>query len=488
MRCDRFVLLVAGIMTACPGDAADTGGTGATVTTAETTTGSTAGTTEGSGETSVPTSGDLPDSSSGELGGSTTAGTDTGETGGPGETGATTDETTGAVLPEVHTLLITDMNRHHVEMHGGWGPHLRGLMRASDDALWFTADKGEDVLHNREILYFRRGAGEAEWTAMGGQLHADVIQQNVASVLVGDTILSYGVNVSAHLLEECYLIVGDPAMRACNTVHISGQPYMTPDNSNYIGAAVLGAGWRIVWWTVVGSNGGPGAFYYIYNYGGGWNGPVVTDLAPYNDIGYVHAMSTVDARLMLAGQTFTGKYPDGTYNAVVAEVTPGDPIAFVALASGAPDLAAQTAADLWLDRASGAVHVLAATDDGAVRYYQRPGDAAWADHTAPLHVFPDSYRARFMRSGDGPLHVVRGSGSGSGVEVLRAATSAVDVAVDWAAAEHFAVAPPKDGFLAPSALYVESPTYQEAPVGGLNFAMCGQYKVSDGEVWQGVLE
>ena len=486
MRRGMFVL-VAGFVTACTGDAADTGGSATTVTTAGTSTGTT-----GMGETWVPTSGDLPGSSSADTGESTGTGEATSATGetssGSTEASEATGATTGVVLPEVHTLLITDMNRHYVEMHGGWGPHLRGLMRADDDALWFTADKGEDVLHNREILYFRRGAGEPGWTAMGGQMHADVIQQNVASVLVGGAILSYGVNVAAHLLEECYLVVSDPTMRACNTVLISGQPYMTPESSNYVGAAVLGAGARIVWWTVVGSNGAPGSFYYTYNYGGGWNGPVVTDLAPFNDIGYVHAMATVDGRLMLAGQTFTGKYPDGTYNAVVAEVTPGDPVTFVALASGAPDLAVQTAADLWLDRTSGAVHVLATTSEGAVRYYQRPGDAAWADHTAPLHVFPDSYRARFMRSGDGPLHVVRGSASGSGVEVLRAATSAVDGAVDWAAAEQFAVAPPKDGFLAPSALYVESPTYQSVPVGGLNFAMCGQYKVSDGEVWQGALE
>lgn len=468
---------------ACPGGGDATSASGASTGGGANEATGTPGTTE-PGETSAPTSGEAPGSSSGA------AGTSTGETGDTGETSDTSSGagTTGMAVPEVHTLRITDMNRHYVEMHGGWGPHLRGLMRADDDALWFTADKGEDVLHNREILYFRRGADEPAWAVIGGQLHADGIQQNVASILIGGAILSYGVNIAAHVLEECTWDVADPAAHACDTVLISDAPYMTPGNSNYVGAAVLGDGWRIVWWTVVGVDGGAGAFYYTYNYGGGWNGPVVTDLAPYNDIGYVHAMSTTDGRLLLAGQTFTGKYPDGTYHAVVAEVTPGMPVAFTELASGAPELTAQTAADLWLDRASEAVHVLATTDAGDVRYYQRPGGAAWADHTAPLHVFPDSYRARFMRADDGPLHLVRGSAGGSGVEVLRASTDAVDGAVDWASAEHHAVAAPADGFAAPSGLYVESPTYQAAPVGGLNFAMCGQYKVSDGEVWQGSLE
>jgi hypothetical protein len=452
--------------------------------------GTSSDTTAGTTEIPGPTTGDVSIGSSDATGVTTFASTGTSETGVPSTstTGSTTEFTTGEVLPGVHTLRITDANRHYVEMHGGWGPHLRGLMRATDDALWFTADKGEDVLHNREILYFRRGADEPAWTAVGAQMQLGGIQQNVASVLIGDVIYSYGVDIAAHLLEECTWSVVDPAAHACNAVLISGAPYMTPASSNYVGAAVLGDGWRIVWWTVVGENGDPGAFYYTYNYGGGWNGPVVTDLAPYNDIGYVHAMSTLDGRLMLAGQTFTGKYPDGTYNAVVADVTPGMPVAFSELASGSPDLAAQTAADLWIDRASEAVHVVATTGDGAVRYYHRPGGAAWADHVQPLHVFPDSYRARFMRAGDGPLHLVRGSAGGSGVEVLRAATSAVAEAVDWAAAESFAVVPPGEGFAAPSALFVESPTYQTAPVAAVQFAMCGQYQVSDGEVWQGVLE
>jgi hypothetical protein len=464
-----------------PGDETTGGSTGGSGSTADLPT--TAGPGDPTTTTSPPATASTDTSTSG-----TSADPDTG-TSTAGTTSEGSEGTTEAPLPTVETLLITDLNRHHLEMHGGWGPHLRGLMRAADDAAWFTADKGEDVLHNREILYFRRGPDEPAWAMVGAQPHADGVQQNSASILSGDVIYTYSVNTGAHLLEECYLVVSDPTTRACNTILVSGMPYMTPPNSNYVGAAVLGDGARIVWWTVVGDNGGPGAFYYTYNYGGGWNGPVPTNLATYNDIGYIHAMSTTDGtRVALVGQTFTGKYPDGFYNAVVADLTPPDPVAFVDLAGGAADVAALSTADLWIDRASGAVHVLATVTGGAVAYYHRPAAEPWAAHAQPLHVFPDSYRARFMRAGDGPLHVVRGSAGGTGVEVLRATGDAVDGAVDWATAQEFAVPSPGEGFAAPSALYVESPTYQTAAVGAVQFAMCGQYQVSDGEVWQGRLE
>ena len=43
-------------------------------------------------------------------------------------------------------------------------------------------------------------------------------------------------------------------------------------------------------------------------------------------------MATAEGGLALAGQTFTGKYPDGSYHAVVAEVTPGQPLVYTILA------------------------------------------------------------------------------------------------------------------------------------------------------------
>lgn len=433
--------------------------------------------------TGTGTSGVSPGSSGSEGVTTTSMSTSSGDV-----SGESTASSTGAVMPSFTLRPITDENRHYETMHGGWGPHLRGLMRAGDDALWFTVDQGEDVYHNRKVRYFRRGVDEDVWSELAENLHAPGIQQNAASILVGGTILTYGVDVAAQRLEECYLNTEDISQRACNTVLISGVPYQTPPSSNYVGAALLGEGWRIVWWTVVGENGGEGSFYYTYNYGGGWNGPVASGLAGANDLGYVHAMATAGGGLALAGQTFTGKYPDGSYHAVVAELTPGMPLVTTILADADPAVEVRTAADLWQDPVSGAVHVIATTQTGGLRYYHRPGGAGWVEHTLPDHSFPDGYRARFIRPAGAGLHLVIGSSSGAGVTLLRAPDDAVDAAVDWAAAESFVVPEPGPGFSAPSALFVESGTYQERAVDGLHVAICGAYKISDGEIWELTLE
>ena len=368
-------------------------------------------------------------------------------------------------------------------MHGGWGHHLRGPMRADDDARWFVVDAGEDVLHNRTLRYFRRGAGEGAWSLVAEQMHTDGVQQNAGSVLVGGLILSYAVNVQQHFLEECYLLVADPAVRACNAVTIGGVVYPAPPNANYVGAAVLGEGARIVWFTVVGENGGPGQLVYTYNYGGGWNGPVVAGLAGANDLGYVHAMATPDGRLELVGQTFTGAYPNGTYAAVVAQITPGQVPTFLTLETPDPAAKVRSSGDLWLDPVSGAVHVLA-TFDGAAAYYHRPGGEGWAAHLQPLHVFSDTYRARFVRPEGGPLWLVRGSASGQGVRLIRAPDGDVAGAIAWADGPEYVADPPLAGFGTPAGIYVESATYQRAPVGALNFALCGQYQLGDLKILQ----
>lgn len=39
--------------------------------------------------------------------------------------------------------LITTGNRRYTTMYGGWGPHLRGLMRENSTSLWFFHDSGQ---------------------------------------------------------------------------------------------------------------------------------------------------------------------------------------------------------------------------------------------------------------------------------------------------------------------------------------------------------
>ncbi|MDC0718888.1 hypothetical protein [Nannocystis bainbridge] len=460
-------------LTACPAGDAGTTDTPTTTTTTATAPPSTSAdttTTTSTTTTAAPTTtSDGPDA--------TTTGTATTDT-------STTSTTGTEPPPNVALTLITDDNRAYVEMHGGWGPHLRGLMRAPDGSLWFHVDAGEDVLHNRTIRYFRRGPDEPAWSLVAEQPHTDGVQQNAASILVGSMLYTYGVNIQQQFLEECYLDTADPALRACNAVLVSGNVYTTPPSSNYVGAAVLGPGARVVWFTVVGAGGGPGQWIYTYNYGGGWNGPVQVDLGGANDLGYVHAMATPGGELALVGQTFTGNYPDGSYAAVVADVTMGQVPKYMSLEPPDPAAQVQSGADLFHDPA-GDTHVLAYFDD-VVAYYHRPAGAAWDTHTSPLHVFADTYRARFARPAGAPLWLIRGSLSGQGVELLRAPAPGGPVA--WADAEVLEVASPGPGFAAPSAIYVESPTYQQGQAGALEFAVCGQYQVGDRSIWHGRLD
>lgn len=361
-------------------------------------------------------------------------------------------------------------------MHGGWGPHLRAPMRAADGSLWFAYDGGPSVLANTTIHYARRDA-DGTWNDVVSQAHAAGVQQNAAHVMSGNVILTYAVNTGASLLEECYLDVTDLDNRACNTVTIGG-PYSTPPNSNYVGAALDPNGARIVWFTVVGVSGGGGDFIYTYNFGGGWNGPVVTTLPGYNDMAYVRASFSAANTISWLGQAYTGQYPNGEYGIGAREVSLGQPANFVTLGPAVGvDETVRSAGDVWVDPDSGDTHAFARVDQ-ATHYYVRPAGQSWADHAEPVDVLESVSRARFSTANGGPLMVLTSGGEGL---VLRWAEPSVDI--DWNAAPSAEVIVPSEGFEAPSALYTAGPEYQTAAVDSLHFAVCGQYQVADHEVW-----
>lgn len=64
-----------------------------------------------------------------------------------GDAAGTSSSTSGALEPEPTPAiaLLTDANREHPTMFGGWGPHLRGITRAETGELWFTVDAGPSV-------------------------------------------------------------------------------------------------------------------------------------------------------------------------------------------------------------------------------------------------------------------------------------------------------------------------------------------------------
>ncbi len=493
--------LVALILAGCPGDSApvDTTGTGdASGTTAPTTAGgpptgstSTGSTSTGDhGSTSPTTATSGPDAStaSGETDGTTTEATTAGSTG--ADTGSSTtsssDSDSGDPEPIPAIALITDENRRHETMSGGWGPHLRGIMRDPKDTLWFTVDAGPDVLTNQAIRYYRKDPDA--WTEVASQAHTAGIQQNAASLMLGGTIYTYGVNIGQSFLEECTLNTDDLAAKACNAILISGQVYTTPPSSNYVGAAAHSGSTRVVWFTRVGPGGAAGDWIYTYNFGGGWNGPVVSPVLGANDFAYVHA-SFVDAgALALVGQLYFGKYPDGSYGAAVAEFKLGDLPTFVPLESGEQGVSMLSSADLWVDPASGAQHVLARDDKGALRYYFKPSGAPWAAHSAPLSTIPSTYRARFVRRPGSPLMIARGDAIAGSVVLLEAPSDDASVAVDWDSATSTPMPSPGPGFAPPSAIYVESEAYQTSPVKEVNLGLCGEYQAADNEIWWGTLD
>ncbi len=349
-------------------------------------------------------------------------------------------------------------------------------MRAADGSLWFAYDGGPSVLANTTIHYARRDA-DGTWDDAVSQARAAGVQQNAAHVMSGNVILTYAVNTGASLLEECYLDVTDLDNRACNTVTIGG-PYSTPPNSNYVGAALDPNGARVVWFTVVGAGGGVGDFIYTYNFGGGWNGPVVTTLPGYNDMAYVRASFAAPNTVSWLGQAYTGQYPNGEYGIGARDVSLGQPADFVTLGPAlGVDETVRSAGDIWVDPDSGDTHAFARVDH-ATHYYVRPAGESWADHAEPVDVLESVLQARFSTANDGHLMVLTSGGEGL---VLRWAEPSVDI--DWNAAPSVEVIVPTEGFAAPSALYTAGAEYQTAPVDSHDFAVCGQYEVADHEVW-----
>ncbi len=300
-------------------------------------------------------------------------------------------------------------------------------------------------------------------------------------MLSGSTLLSYSVNVVTRTLEECFVDTQNLASLGCNTITIGG-PYTTPPQSNYVGAALDPNGARVVWFTTVGGA-GSGQFTYTYNFGGGWNGPIAWTLPGYNTLEYVRAAFAAPNLVTWHGQLLLGAFPGGTFDPTIAETMLGQPPSLTPLGGDAPGVEATSGADIWIDPRSGDQHAIAQASPSLL-YYHRPAAANWMDHAAPVHVFDDTFRGRFASADDG-LALVRGSASGrSGVEVWIAESTVGPV--DWSAATVVPV-PVDDvpGLERPSGIYVEADAYQTEPVGGLEFALCGAFGVSDTQIWHG---
>ncbi len=424
---------------------------------------------------------------SGDTTGSTTdpaIGSSTGSTGMDPEGSETAADTTGTTGAEpsyaVELSLVTEDNRAHPEMYGGWGPHLRGIMRDPTGVLWFTSDAGPNVLTNASIRYYRRD--DAGWVLFSQQPHLPGVQQNSASLLSGSSIRTYSVNVASNTLEECYQDRVDPAIHACNTITIGGA-YSTPPNSNYVGAALAPNGARVVWFATVGGA-GSGQLTYTYDFGGGWNGPVALTLPGYNTLEYMRASFGEPNTITWHGQLLLGRYPGGTFDPGIAQAMLGQLPSLQVLGGDGPGVDVISGADVWVDPVSGDQHAIAQAQP-RMAYYFRPGGEDWSGHAEPVHWFEDTFRARFSVPATGGFALIRGSSSGaSGVDVWIAERTR-GLPIDWNAAAVVPVPTEVPGLERPSGIYVEADTYQTEPVGGFEFALCGAFGESDHQIWHG---
>jgi len=370
--------------------------------------------------------------------------------------------------PRVSTSVITRTHRFVPgKMFGGWGPHLGHLLRrASPAETWFADDACEQPCNvdvDERIDYFRLDA--AGWTKVTSQALPATVQQNTGSILAGDTIFTYGVDVQHGQLVECKLTLTTLA-KSC-----AAMPVTIGASSNYVGAALAPNGWKVVWLTNV-VDGGNGKFQWFVDYGGGWNGPRTGDIGGYNDASYIHAAFD-GTKLLMHAELVIGNAPNWTFTGGVGtvDVSSADAVTFATqlapLMSDDPILSTD---DIAIDPATRDAHLLARTKNGAALYYHRPPDGAWS---AALFSFPATFRARLVFAADQTLYVLYGPGAkGLAWRAAPAAARAAGQPLAFASLTEHAVVLPA-GYESIDAIYTESSVYQSAPVEGLRAVVVG---------------
>ena len=313
---------------------------------------------------------------------------------------------------------------------GGWGPHLRPMMR-TDRGMWFAVDEATSLVTNLRSLFYRFDG--ARWLLAGQQEHMPGVQQNCARVYVEPNIWTYGIapgKTATHLMEAWYRTTEGEQESGTRWLEVNGHPFVLPEGSNYVGAAVSPAGCRMVWYTTVGDHctNRPGSWSYLYQLepGGSWQGPVVTPLVTgpflWVALGYVHLAFKDAHTVSLVGQLVVTHCPGPDYRAAVAEfdISAGENPFFAPLAlPGSPQ---SSSGDIWVDRRTGDTHVIArAVLAGRNAYYYKPGDQPWGGEPAPVAILEDTYRARFtVDAPDGQLYLIQGGVSAPGGVEVRA--------------------------------------------------------------------
>lgn len=291
---------------------------------------------------------------------------------------------------------VTNQNRNHHDMFGGWGPHLRSILRSTDDEQWMAIDDGAGQDHNDLIRYHKLAPNQKTWNHIGQANIAQYeIRQNLAHIMVGNEIHSYGVELVGldngsvtgnRIVQVKYNTQTNTSTSSYINVNFSG------NGSNYIGASVNKTnGLEVVWWRRRPTANPPAELMVIWKYPNQsqWNGPKVFNTMvngnAYTMFQYVYGTFTDDHRLELVGQSGNINVPGKPTFYVPAHqtinFTPSNATAngFTWLGNNAT--AANRVTDIWKNPCNNDLHVLAyasATGD-AVYYYRQDGATNWTD-------------------------------------------------------------------------------------------------------------
>lgn len=288
---------------------------------------------------------------------------------------------------------VTNTHRYSPQIYGGWGHHLGHLLRNLNGDLFYVDDTGSDVNINAGLDYFKQSNGSWQKVAsksfVGG-----TVQQNTGSIINGNIIYTYGVNTQANKIQECTFDT------TTNIGSCQNLQFDTGINSNYIGATISRNGTRLVWWTNV-STSSP-KFNYIYNFGGGWNGPQSGNIAGYPDYSYVLGRMPNDSSVDFIG--LSAKALGGSssgYDVLTGSTILGNPVNNWSL------FGTQFASENWLDETLGNHYIF---QNAGITYYAY---RAFGGQIIVQYALPqNTVSARLMRSVDG-LYLITTKNDGS---------------------------------------------------------------------------
>ena len=388
-------------------------------------------------------------------------------------------------------MLISDQNRKQDGVvFGGWGPHLRSILRMNDNSLWYVMDHSTgDVSSNDQLIYFQQT--NTFWKRVADQDLIPGANQGFAHITDGEEIYSYGVNFRLAQLHECILNSKTLVRRDCAAVrNRSGHVIDLGGGANYVGAATSPKGTRLVWWVVVARDGTGQQWRYVYNRGDGWRGPIVTHLAKSRGgLSYIYVRFVSENEVALSGQLWVGDFPDGSPQATLTHFSLGKPIqGFHTLKSSDDKGFPKSGSDLWVNPDAATIHAVVEGfgEDffgNTVHYYTFNERDPWQE-LKPVRSFRGYFRARFAQISRGDLFLVLGGAAGcSNIDVLHVPKDRISDPIDWNSANKVSPTIPGTKHYAPMAIWIENLAYQTTAVRNLNFAFTGENPHRDHEIW-----